>query len=208
MKPDRRFRVLVPALLLSTLAGTSCTEEQDTRNIVQVYSLNENLPLLSDVYNNGKNITSTSDDFIPTDIVEVTFISRVHDDVLETEPGGPFGSVTITSYDVVYGAIGGSGADLDGNGSIDLPNFTSPMNAVVPVGGSATSAVLIVSGAQKSIPPIVCLGPAGGGCSAGTNEFSVSVTITFHGVEETSGAEITVNSGILVRIGQYADQTL
>ena len=183
-----------------------CTPQQDNRNIVAVYSLNNNLPLLSDVYNNGKNLQSTSDDFIPSDIVEVTFISRPHDGIIGTEPGGPFGTVTITTYDVAYGDPKGTGADLDGDGTIDLANFSGPMNAVIPTGGSASSAVLLVSGAAKSIPPISCLSPIGA-CSTTTNEFAVNITLTFHGVEETSGADITVTAGILVRIAQYADVT-
>ena len=204
MKRHARVGIVISAALFGVgLAG--CTPDQDTRNIVEVYSINDNLPLLSDVYNNGKNATSTTDDFIPTDVVEVTFISRAHDPTSNIVPGGPFGTVTITSYDVIYGAAGGTGADLDGDGTIDLANFTANLNAVVPTGGSATSAVLLVSGASKSVPPIACLGPAGGGCSTTTNEFAVNVTVVFHGTEETSGADITFQTGILVRIAQYSD---
>jgi hypothetical protein len=189
------------------VAMVGCTPDQNTRNVVSVYSLNNNLPLLSDVYNNGKNLQSTSDDFIPSDIVEVTFISRSHDGIVGTEPGGPFGTVTMTSYDVVYGDPAGTGADLDGDGTVDLHNFSGPLNAVVPTGGSASSAVLVVSGAAKSVPPISCLSPIGA-CTTTTNEFAVNVTITFHGTEETSGADITVTAGLLVRISNYADATL
>jgi|GEM_PF-973381 len=206
MKRHARFGVILSAVLLGAgLAG--CTPDQNARNIVEVYSINENLPLLSDVYNFGKNTTSATDDFIPSDIVEVTFISRPHDGINNIRPGDPFGTVTITSYEVIYGPTNGTGADLDGDGTVDLANFTAYMNAVVPTDGSASSAVLIVSGAAKSIPPIACLGPAGGGCTTVTNEFTVNVTIVFHGVEETSEADITFQTGMLVRIGQYTDVT-
>ena len=206
MKRHARFGFVLSAVVLGVgLAG--CTPDQNTRNIVEVYSINDNLPLLSDVYNNGKNLTSVSDDFIPSDVVEVTFISRAHDNTTSIAPGGPFGTVTITSYDVMYGAAGGAGADLDGDGTIDLANFTANLNAVVPTGGSATAAVLIISGAQKSVPPISCLGPAGGGCTTTSNEFTVNVTVVFHGKEETSDADVTFQTGLLVRIGQYADAT-
>jgi hypothetical protein len=201
MKRHARFGIVLGTLLLG---AAGCTPDQNTRNIVEVFSINDNLPLLSDVYNNGKNLTSITDDFIPSDIVEVTFISRPHDTI--SDPG-PFGTVTITSYDVIYGAAGGTGADLDGDGTIDLTNFTANINAVVPTGGSSTAAVLIVSGAAKSVPPISCLGPAGGGCTTTSNEFSVNVTVVFHGKEETSDADITFQTGLLVRIAQYADAT-
>jgi len=201
MKRHARFGIVLSAVLLGVgLAG--CTPDQDTRNIVEVFSINDNLPLLSDVYNFGKNLTSSTDDFIPSDIVEVTFVSRAHDNI--SDPG-PFGTVTMTSYDVIYGPANGTGADLDGDGTVDLANFTANINTLVPTGGSGGAAVLIVSGAQKSVPPIVCLGPAGGGCTTTTNEFTVNVTVVFHGKEETSDADITCSCGLLVRIGQYAD---
>jgi hypothetical protein len=204
MKRHSRFGIILPAVLLGAgLAG--CTPDQNARNIVEVYSINENVPLLSDVYNSGKNLTDPMDDFIPTDIVEVTFFSRPHDNTNDIQPGDPFGTVTMTSYDVIYGPANGTGADLDGDGTVDLANFTANMNAVVPINGSATAAVLIVSGAAKSVPPISCLGPAGGGCLTTTNEFAVNVTVVFHGVEETSEADITVTSGLIVRIADYAD---
>ncbi len=204
MKRHARFGFVIGAVLSGVgLAG--CTPEQDARNIVEVYSINDNLPLLSDVYNYGTKPTDSSDDFLPTDIVEVTFISRNHDSISDPSPGDPFGTVTITSYDVIYGASNGTGADLDGDGTVDLANFTGNMNAVVPTNGSATSAVLIVSGAAKGVPPISCLGPAGGGCTTTTNEFSTNVTVVFHGTEETSGADITFQTGMLVRIANYTD---
>jgi hypothetical protein len=203
MKRHARFGFVLSAVLLGVgLAG--CTPDQATRNIVEVYSINNNLPLLSDVYNNGKNLTDTMDDYIPSDIVEVTFFCRPHDNQSPAEPGGPFGTVTMKSYDVIYGAQGGTGADLDGDGTNDISNFTANINAVVPTGGTAAAAVLVVSGAAKSVPPISCLGPYGG-CMTTTNEFAVNVTVIFHGVEETSGADITCQTGMLVRISDYAD---
>ena len=204
MKRHARFGIILgTALLAAGLAG--CTPDQDARNIVEVFSINDNLPLLSDVYNYGSKPTDSTDDFIPSDIIEVTFISRPHDDDSNITPGGPFGTVTITSYDVIYGPSNGTGADLDGDGSVDLANFTANMNAVVPTGGSAAAAILIVSGAAKSVPPIACLGPAGGGCTTNTNEFAVNVLVVFHGTEETSEADITFQTGMLVRLANYAD---
>ncbi|HET9233370.1 MAG TPA: hypothetical protein VFP10_04460, partial [Candidatus Eisenbacteria bacterium] len=96
MKPHCRFWVILPAMLVAGLAG--CTPDQDARNIVSVYSINDNIPLLSDVHNLGEKLTDPSDDFIPSDIVEVTFISRSHDDTGDPTPGEPFGTVTITRY--------------------------------------------------------------------------------------------------------------
>jgi hypothetical protein len=192
-----------------------CKQTGDgTRNVVEVLSINDNQPLISDVYNFGANPDPTVrvDDFIPIDVVEVTFLSRVHDPNLNTVQSGlPFGSVTFNSYDVVYtgGPIpNANGADLDGDGSCDLCNFSAPMNTYVPTDFAGTGYVLVVSGADKATEPIVCLGPNFGGlpCVGITDiEYAANAVFTFHGVEETSGDAITVERGMLIRIGQFGD---
>ena len=191
------------------LAG--CKQEGNgTRNIVDPFSINDNQPLLSDVYNFGLNPTDPIDDFIPVDVVEVVLISRLHDPSLGTVKSGlPFGSVRFNSYDVVFGS-GDGGADFDGNGTIDLPNFTAPMSAYVPTNGFAETSVMIINGGQKIIAPIACLGPLAGsttGCGSVTDvEYSTFATITFHGTEETSGDDVTVVSGLQIQIGQFSDR--
>lgn len=204
--------VVVVAVVVIGSGLIGCTEDGvDARNVVQVYSVNDNLPLLSDVYNYGANsdTSASNDDFVPVDIVEVTFTSRVHDTSLQTvKPGGPFGSVAFTSYDVRYGdGSNPAGADLDGDGTVDLANFSAPMNAVVPTGGAAQGYILLVSGGDKIVAPISCLGPlAGAGCASVTTvEFGVNALVTFHGTEETSGDDVTLERGVLIRISQFGD---
>ena len=204
-------RHLLALMIAFSVAVVGCHPSGgNTRNIIDIFSINENLPLLSDVYNFGANsdTAASEDDFIPVDIIEVTFVSRVHDDALSTvDPGGPFGSVTFHTYEVQYGT-GTGGADLDGNGVIDLANFVAPMNAIVPTGGAGRGYVLLVSGGAKVVEPLSCLGPVGGGgCGAITDvEYGVNALVTFHGTEETSGEEITVSRGILIRISQFGDE--
>jgi hypothetical protein len=206
----RRFRRSWLALV-SVAVGlglASCDEEGgDTRNLVQVVSLNEGIPLLSDVYHFGANTVDPTDDFIPTDVVEVIFQSRKHDDQLTVSPGKPFGTVRFHSYRVMFNNDP-TGADLDGDSTVDLFSFTAPMQVVVPTGGTSEGAVLIISGAAKVLEPISCLGPVGGGGCGGNSavEYAADAYITFFGTEETSGAEIEVNTGLTVRIAQFGDE--
>ncbi len=202
--------VIVFGAGLTGVGLLGCQEEGgDTRNIVEVVSLNQNQPLMSDVYDLGDKAEDPADDFIPVDVVEVTFKSRVHDSALSIQPDEPFGSVKFTSYDLVFeDANHSDGVDLDGNGTVDLKNRShQPMNAVVPIGGTGSAGIVIVSGGDKIVPPISCLGPLGGDCgSVDAAEFSVNASITFHGIEETSGDDVTVKRGLTVRIGQFADK--
>lgn len=209
-------RSLLPVLAIAIGVGLAgCKQEGNgTRNIVDAFSINDNQPLLSDVHNLGLNPNDDRDDFIPVDVVEVTLLSRVHDPSLGTVQSGlPFGSVRFNSYDVVFGDPSGGGADLDGDGTVDLVNFTALMSAYVPTNGFAETNIMIISAGQKGVPPISCLGPLGTGDGTRTPcpnfndvEFSTTATITFHGTEETSGDEVTVVSGLQIQIGQFSDR--
>lgn len=203
-------RSLMAMFAIAIGVGLSgCKQEGDgTRNRVDVFSMNDNEPLLSDVYNSGVNPTDPADDFIPVDVVPVVFVSRLHDPTLGSiSPGLPFGSVRFHTYEVVFGAVGGAGADLDGNGTVDLPNFGSSMSAYVPTDGFAETSVMIISGGQKSVPPISCLGPIGGtGCSGTAVEYATTATVTFYGTEETSGDDVTAVAAITIRIGNFSDR--
>jgi hypothetical protein len=189
------------AALLAIALGfglVACDEEEDAaRIVVDVVSFNQNSPMFADVYSLAGTPEDPEDDFVPVELVDVTFSARPHDDALTLRPGAPFGSVRFTSYDVKFGGGDPDGKDLDGNGSVDLPNFSAAMNVVVPVYGEASAFVLVISGNQKIISPIVDLRMGG--------EYNADCTITFHGQEETSGEKITLTRGLTVRIADFAD---
>ncbi len=205
------FRHRLPWLAALTvvlgLGFSACSDEEggDSRNIVDVISLNQNAPLSADVWEWIDDKDYTKGGFIPLELVEVTFKSRVHDDALTIEPGEPFGSVRFTSFDVVFeDPDHANGVDLDNDGTVDIENFSSPMNLVVPTGLTATATIQIVSFENKATPPIICLGPAEIGdasCSSNTAvQYATNTRITFHGIEETSGDTITLTRGLMVTL--------
>lgn len=194
------YRLSVTAFAVVAFLGIAgCDEEEDAaRIVVDVVSLNGNSPLMSDVYNLNNTPTNYDDDFVPVDVVEVTFEARPHDGALSVSPFNPFGSVRFTRYDIQYlDGVNTDGADLDGNGTVDLANFSAPMNTVVDVYDSATGYILIVGGGVKLESPIVDLRMGG--------EFGTEARITFHGVEETSGKSIKITRGLTVRIADFGD---
>ena len=189
------------------LGFAACSDEEggDSRNIVDVVSLNLNAPLNADVWQWIDEKDHTKGGYIPLELVEVVFQSRVHDSALTIEPGKPFGSVRFASFDVVFEDPDHTdGVDLDGDGTVDIQNFTAPMNVVVPTGLTATAAIQVVSFENKATAPIICLGPAeigGPGCSSNTAvQYAVNARITFHGIEETSGDKITLTRGLQVTL--------
>jgi hypothetical protein len=205
------FRHRLPWLAALTvvlgLGFSACSDEEggDSRNIVDVISLNQNGPLNADVWEWVDEKDHTMGGYIPLEVVEVTFKSRAHDGTLTIDPGEPFGSVRFTSFDAVFEDPDHTdGADLDGDGTVDIENFTAPMNVVVPTGFAATAAIQIVSFENKASAPIICLGPAEIGssdCSSNTAvQYAMNTRLTFHGIEETSGDQVTLTRGLLVTI--------
>lgn len=196
----------VLALVLG-LGFAACSDEEggDSRNIVDVVSLNLNAPLNADVWQWIDEKDHTKGGYIPLEVVEVTFKSRAHDGTLTIGPGEPFGSVRFTSFDAVFQDPDHTdGADLDGDGTVDIQNFSAPMNLVVPTGLTATAAIQIVSFENKVTAPIVCLGPAEVGssdCLSNTAvQYAMNTQLTFHGIEETSGDQVTLTRGLLVTV--------
>jgi len=197
------LRLSTTVLLTAALGAglTGCSEEEDAnRIVVDVVSLNGNGPLFSDVYNLNGTPDDPLDDFIPVDVIEVTFEARPHDNVLTLSPfGGPFSSVRFTRYSIKFeDGVHASGADLNGDGIVDLENFTASMNVVVPVFTTQTAFVLVVGGGIKTQPPLVQL--RGGG------EYRANGRITFYGTEETSGEKIEITRGLNMRFADFGDE--
>ena len=78
------------------LTGCAGDDDEGTRNIVQVASVNNNLPLLSDLYNYGSDKEDPTDDYIPIDYVVIQLQSRSDDPALTLRPDRAFGTVTFS----------------------------------------------------------------------------------------------------------------
>lgn len=202
-----RLPWLAALALVLGLGFAACSDEEggDSRNIVDVTSLNLNAPLNADVWEWIDEKDHSKGGYIPLELVEVTFKSRAHDGTLTIGPGEPFGSVRFTSFDAVFeDPTHANGVDLDGDGTVDIYNFTVPMNVVVPTGLTATASIQLVSFQNKVTTPIICLAPpevTGSACAANTAvQYAVNTQLTFHGIEETSGDKITLTRGLLITI--------
>jgi hypothetical protein len=186
------------ALILAAcvgLAGCAHDDDDSPRSVVQVYSINNNLPLQSDLYNLGpdKEPEAVEDNFIPIDYVPVQFISRPHDPALTMDPNRPFGTVRFTEYSIDF-----EDNDLDDDGVDDVRDVRYPMNVVVPIGGIANTAILAVPAGWKSEGALFMALITGA-------EYITTAHITFYGEEETSGDAIVVDAGLVVGFSDYGD---
>lgn len=197
---NHRTRWMMTALTVglgvAAVAGfTGCADddEKGARSITSIFSLNDNLPLASDVYHQGQNKTDPSDDYIPEDYLKVQVTSRPHDDALSLDPGKPFGTVRFHTYSLDF-----ADNDLDGDGVDDLTDFINfPMNLVVPIGQIGTAYVLAVPAAWKTQNALAPLYSGGA--------YFTTATLTMTGTEETSNETITLAGAVVIGFANYAD---
>ena len=183
------------ALALGGFVGCADDNEEGARSITSIVSLNDNLPIASDVYDLGQNKTDPSDDFIPEDYLKIVVKSRPHDPALTLNPDRAFGTVRFSRYSLDFVQN-----DLGGNGINDLTDFVDyPMNLVVPINGEGTAFVLALPAAWKLEDELAPLRFSG--------SFQTTATITIYGIEETSHEEITLVGGIVIGIANYADKS-
>lgn len=205
MKSFHGFRAdrVTLALVIGTLAVTAllpgCAGDDGAlnRNVVQIAEVNQNVPLLSDLYDNGlnKDPEKTEDDFIPIDYIPVLFVSHRADPALTLDPNGAFGTVLISSYSVDF-----EENDFNNDGVDDVNDIVdAPMNALVPAGSEATATILIVPGGVKTINYMRTLLLTGA-------EKITNATITFKGEEQTSHSKVTLSTGLVVGFADYADK--
>lgn len=185
---------LLALVTLFALAGCASDDGALPRSVVHLVSLNENLPLSSDVYNLGADKEKPDDDFIPIDYVEVTVSSRPADPALTMNPGLAFGTVRFDHYSLTW-----SDLDLNDDGTNDLENLAGPMNLLVPINGTAQGAVLAVPGGWKQKAPLSLLVMGG--------EYRSNASIILYGEEETSHIKVSLNAGLMVSFADFADET-
>ncbi|MDZ4805800.1 MAG: hypothetical protein SGI90_13150 [Candidatus Eisenbacteria bacterium] len=182
------------ALAVGGFVGCAGDDDEGARSITSIVSLNDNLPVASDVYDRGQNKTDPNDDFVPEDYLKIVVTSRPHDPALTLRPDRAFGTVRFTRYSLDF-----ERNDLGGNGVDDLTDFVNyPMNLVVPINGEGTGYVLAIPAAWKLEDEILPL-RAGG-------SFLTTATLTIYGEEETSHEQIQLSGGVVVGIANYQDK--
>jgi hypothetical protein len=198
----RGFRLAaLAAFALALLIPSGCGDDISTRSVVTVVSVNNNMPLQSDVRDAGSDPLDPSDDTIYDDVVEVTMSNYPHDRALDLKPGFPFGDVIFTSYDVTFVPVSdGSPVPSGFTGSMYLkvPNAQpDPYNYIPP-----TAYILLVPAKLKVESPLVDLPDPG----SSLYQINTTAQITFHGEETESEDPVTVRGTVMVSFGDYADQ--
>jgi len=189
----------VAALALAAMVQVSgCADDESTRSVVTVVSVNDNKPLQSDVRGHGEDPVDTTDDTITDDIVEVTMANYPHDPALDLRPGYPFGDVIFTEYTVTFVRTDGEGpapAPFSGSMYLKVPNAQPNPEEYVP----PTGYILLVPGSAKLEPPLSELAYGGG-------QINAQAYIEFTGRETTSNDVVKTNATVQVSFADYVDE--
>ncbi len=186
------------AFALSIALAVGCAEDDSTRSVVTVVSINSNMPLESDVRDTSSTSSGSPNVTITDDIVEVTMANYPHDTALDLKPGYPFGDVVFTAYTVTFVGLNGTAP----------PGFTGSMYLKVPNAQSApsiyeppTGYILLVPAGIKAAPPLSTLpDPAGG-----VYQINCEARVEFYGRETVSNDPVKVTGTVMVSFADYAD---
>jgi hypothetical protein len=179
----RALTTLVIGTMVTGLVGCG---DDTPRSDVQIYSVNGNSALQSDVLNLGEDaLPGTADDFVPEDEIYVVFGNYPSDTQTPANPTGAFGRVTMTRYRVSF------------QSEDAIPSYVGGMNAVVAQNDTSGAAIVVVPGAYKVESPLVELNAGG--------ELLSTARLECWGYEQTSGDSIYTRADFVVNFAQFGD---
>jgi hypothetical protein len=145
--------------------------------------------LASDVLDSGDDeIPGTGDDIYQEDAVLVTVENQPSSAQLGLRPGGPFGSITLTSYRVDY--------QLDGE---QMESIGGGLHLSVLTGESARARIPLVTALAKTRPPLSSL-------ATEPDELLGTAVITLRGTEQDSNEGIVATGQVAIHFANWADR--
>jgi hypothetical protein len=132
-----------------------CDEDSnyDERTVVYVASINDNIPFLSDVLDQGDSVYTKDhssyliyDDFVAEDYVKVQFHNKPYNSVLNVDCGTSLGDFLVTDYTVEF-------INMTGGASPVAP-IVGKTSILVPANTFVEGYILLVPFAAKLIPPL------------------------------------------------------
>ncbi len=179
----------VLAGLLATVAGCESSDNELQRLVCEVQTINAGEPLVSGYWDAGQDkIFPSDDDFLPIDVLPVTFHARPYNSAITLPDEAPFSYFHITSYDLVWHPVSPGSEALVPYGYVG-----AGLDILVPAGGEATVGVLVVDRYVKEQAFFRDL----------ANNWPASIPLTargeliFHGHETGSDGEVTLRGSFM-----------
>ena len=183
-------------LIVGATIMVGCSDKPDnytTRTIIYVSYLNDGMPFLCDVLEQGDSLYleevvpltyKLEDDYIKEDRVKVVFHNRPYNGLIE--PALSLGDFLVTSYTVEFVPTDGSAAPL--------PPFTGNMAVLVPADQMVEAYIVLVPFEAKTVNPLLAM-------QYGIEEIYTNANITFRGHEVQTAREIRFDASLHVNFG-------
>jgi hypothetical protein len=185
---------VVAALVLFAGAAVliGCDSKPDnynSRTVVYVSNINDGLPYLCDVLNQGDSlyyedtfVYKLEDDFITEDRVKIEIHNRPYNGLLE--PRLSLGDFLLTGYSVEF-------TPTDGSGIVPVSSFSGSTSILVPAGEKVEAWIVLVPFVNKTIAPLVSM-------QYTNQEIYTNATLVFTGHEVQTNREIRFEAGLHV----------
>ncbi len=187
--------VAAVTLLVGAAVMVGCDSKPDnytTRAIIYVSYMNDGMPFLCDVLEQGDslyyedtNIWKTDDDYIKEDRVKVVFHNRPYNGLIE--PALSLGDFLVTGYTVEF-------LSTDGSGIVPVQPFTGNTSVLVQANEMVEAWIVIVPFGSKIIDPLLSM-------QYSDREVYTNALITFRGHEVQTTREISFEAGLHVNFG-------
>jgi hypothetical protein len=181
--------VLLLGLCAAGLPG--CEDQEAPRSLVYVSRIAES-PTEQNSYGHVFLSDLVTDGSIIEDEIYVSFTNVPRSDHLSIEPGGPFGSVTLTDYRVDYHV---TGPEIEA-----IQPVTGKIHVVIPSGEEVNHRIVLVTAEAKVNEPLYTTG------QTLLAELMAEATLTFTGYEETSEEPITVRAYMTIHFANWTDE--
>ncbi|MDD3642768.1 MAG: hypothetical protein PHQ19_04810 [Candidatus Krumholzibacteria bacterium] len=189
MSAMKQYAVVTLFLMTAAVISAGCDDTNyDQRTVVYVSNVNDGMPFLSDVLQQGDSLyydkTTTlklEDDYIEEDWLKVEIHNKPYNAFVEPEYS--LGDFLLTGYEVSF-------VQSDGTAG-PIPAFSGETSILVPADSKVEAYIVLVPFNTKTVSPLVDM--------QYTNlEIYSNARVTFHGHEVQTDREIEFSCGIHV----------
>ena len=204
MKRMRSITALTATLIglgaLAMVAGCSKEGNEWQRLVVEVAQINDGAPVISSYLTGTENLPQCDGtDLLPIDIIPVEFVARPYNSAVVLQPGEPFSTFEITSYDVIWHPMSAVADSLTAHNILGAATSLR-----VTLDEPASVNVLIADRGLKDQPWFVAaLSPCVGG-NVGT--FRANAELRFHGHETGTERDVVIPAPVTVDFVGYIKQ--
>ncbi len=196
MKSRALIAMLVLLVGLTAMPGCSSDNNEHQRVVCEVLSINGGSPVVAAALNIGADASNTNDDYVPIDIVPVTFRARTYSNSVIIPEDDTYSWFHVTSYTMTWTPGAGAPPELTTYNVTD-----GPTDVLVPVGEEGVVGILVADAGMKAEPWFQDL------LTGARTPWTANLSFQFRGHESGSEHEVVIPAGVVVTfVGAVSDK--